>query len=74
MRKIYMGERVLPQDLTTRVGPFLGSSSTGSYWLFVRMSFGKILHRPSLEVVKPRKDMNNVSCSHDLTEIILKMA
>ena len=27
---------------------------------------------PSLVLVKPRKDMNNVSCRCDMTEILLK--
>ena len=33
-----------------------------------------ILQSPSLVLVKPRKDMNNVSCRRDMTEIVLKAA
>ena len=29
---------------------------------------------PSLVLVKPRKDLNNVSCRRDMTEILLKAA
>ena len=33
-----------------------------------------ILQSPSLVLVKPKKDMNNVSCRRDMTEIVLKAA
>ena len=38
------------------------------------MSLGKTLQSPSLILVKARKDMNNVSCRRDMTEILLKAA
>ena len=41
---------------------------------FVGVSLGKTLKNPSLVLVKPRKDMNNVNCHHDMTEILLKAA
>ena len=50
------------------------SSRTGSCGFFVGVYLGKILQSPSLVLVKPRKDMNNVSCCSDMTEILLKMA
>ena len=42
------------------------SSHTGSSF-FVGVSSVKTLQRPSLVLVKPRKDMNNVSCRRDIT-------
>ena len=51
-----------------------GSSRTGSSEFFVGVSLGKILQSPSLVLVKPRKDMNNVNCRRDMTEILLKVA
>ena len=45
----------------------LGSSCTGSSGLLMRVSLGKILQSPSLVLVKPRKDMSNVSCCRDTT-------
>ena len=39
---------------------------------YVGVSLGKTLQSPSLVLVKPRKDMNNVSCRCDMTEILLK--
>ena len=33
---------------------------------------GQDTSEPSLVLVKPRKDMNNVSCRRDMTEILLK--
>ena len=48
----------------------LGSSHTGSSGFFL----GQDTSDPSLVLVKPRKDMNNVSCRHDMTEILLKVA
>ena len=29
---------------------------------------------PGLVLLKPRKDMNNVNCRHDMTEMLLKAA
>ena len=40
----------------------------------VGVSLDKTLQSPSLVLVKPRKDMNNVNCNHDMTEILLKAA
>ena len=42
--------------------------------IFVEVSFVKTLRSPSLVQVKPRKDMNNVSCCRDKTEKLLKSA
>ena len=55
----------------TRNQGVLGSSRTRSYGFFVRVSLGKTLQSPSLALVKPSKDRNNVSCN---TEILLKVA
>ena len=57
----------------------------GRYWdfdmiqvaqdpIFVGVSLGNTLQSPSLVPVKPRKDMNNVNCGRDMTEILLKVA
>ena len=35
---------------------------------------GQDTSEPSLVLVKPRKDTNNVSCRRDMTEILLKAA
>ena len=48
----------------------LGLSCSGSSRVFVGVSFDKTLQSPSL--VKPRKDVINVSCRCDRTEILLK--
>ena len=58
----------------TRKPGVLGSSRTGSSEFFVGVSFGKTLQSPSLVLVKPRKDMNNVSCRRDMIQILLKVA
>ena len=51
----------------------LGSSHTGSSRFFMGVSLDETLKSKSLVVlVKPRKDMNNVSCCHDMTEILWK--
>ena len=47
---------------------------TGSSRFFVGMSWGKTLQSPCLVLVKPKKDTNNLSCRHDMTEILLKAA
>ena len=52
----------------------LGSSHTGSSVFFVEVSLGKTLQSPSLVLLKPREDMNNVSCCHGMTEKMLKAA
>ena len=58
----------------TRNPGVLGSSRTGSFRHFVIKYLGKTLKSPSLVPVKPRKDMNNVGCHHNMTEILLKAA
>ena len=50
----------------------LGSSHTGSSGVFVGVFSGKTLQSPGLVLVKPRKKVNNVSCSRYITEIMLK--
>ena len=52
----------------------MGSSRTGSPRIFVEMSSGNILHNPKLVLVKPSKDMNNVKCRPDITEILMEAA
>ena len=44
----------------------------GYEWLKTYKSLGKTLQSPSLPLVKPRKDMNNVRCRLDMPEILLK--
>ena len=56
----------------TRNPGALGSSRTGSPVFFVVVSLVKALKSPSLVLVKPRKDLNNVNCRRDMTEILLK--
>ena len=58
----------------TRNSGVLGSRHTGSSEFFVGVSLGQTLQSPSLVLVKPRKDINNVSCRRDMTEILLKAA
>ena len=58
----------------TRNPGVLGWSRTESSG-FVRGSvLGQDTSEPSLVLVKPRKDMNDVSCHSDMTEILLKAA
>ena len=52
----------------------LDSNHMGSSGFAVGVSLGKTLQNPSLVLVKPRKDKNNVSCGHDMTERLLKVA
>ena len=52
----------------------LGSSHTGSSGFFHGSVLGQDTSEPSLVLVKPRKDMNNVNCRCDMTEILLKAA
>ena len=61
-----------PAWLSTRNPWVLGSSRTESSGFFIGVSLGKTFHSPSLVPVKPSKDMNNVSCQRDMTEILLK--
>ena len=59
----------------TRNPGVLGSSCTGSSGVFFRGSvLGQDTSEHSLVLVKPRKDMNNVNCHRDMTEILLKVA
>ena len=60
------------KSLTCNPG-VLGSSHTGSSVFFSKgVSLCKILQSPSLVLLKPCKDMNYVSCRHDMTVIQLK--
>ena len=59
--------------LTSNPG-ILGLSHTGSSGFFHGNVLGQDTSEPSLALVKPRKDMNNVSCCHDMPEILLKAA
>ena len=58
----------------TRNPGVLGLSRTGSSGFFHGSVLGQETSEPSLVLVKPRKDMNNVSCRCDMTEILLKVA
>ena len=40
--------------------------------VFAGVSLGKTLQSPSLVLVQPRKDINNVSRRRDMTEILFK--
>ena len=53
----------------TRNPGILGSSRTGSSAFFRGIVLGQDTSEPSLVLVTPRKDMNNVSCRRDMTEI-----
>ena len=52
----------------------LGPNRTGSCGFFRGSVLGQDTSKPSLVLVKPRKDTNNVSCCRDMTEILLKAA
>ena len=54
----------------TRAPANLNGSTRSS----VQVSFGKTLQGPNLVWVKPGKDMNNVNCRRDITEIMLNVA
>ena len=58
----------------TRNPVVLGSSRTGSSGFFRGSVLGQDTSEPSLVLVEHRKDMNNVSCRRDMTEILLKAA
>ena len=58
----------------TRNPGILGSSCTGSSGFFCGSVLGQDTSESSLVLVNPRKDMNNVSCRRDMTEILLKAA
>ena len=51
-----------------------GFSLTGFTGLFLRVSLSKTLQDRCLPLVKPRKDMNNSTCRHYITETELKAA
>ena len=59
-------------ECLTRNTGVLDATSTGSSGFFLGMSLGKALRSPSLVMVKPGKDMNNLSWRRDMTEILLK--
>ena len=59
--------------LTSNPG-VLGSSRTGSSWFSRGSVLGQDTSDPSLVLVKPRKDMNNVICRRDMTELLSKAA
>ena len=48
----------------------LGLNHTGFSGFFIGVSLGNTLQSPSIVLVKPEKDMNNVSCCFDMTEIL----
>ena len=52
----------------------LGSSRTESSGLFSGSVLGQDTSELSLVLVKPRKDMNNMSCRREMTEILSKVA
>ena len=58
----------------TRNPGVLGLSHTGSSGFFRGSVLGQDTSEPSLVLVKPRKDMNNVNCRCGMTEILLKAA
>ena len=58
----------------TRNQGVLGSSRTGSSGFFRGSVLGQDTSEPILVLVKPRKNMNNVICRRDMTEILLKAA
>ena len=47
----------------------LGFRCIGSSGLVMGVSLGKTLQSPSLVLVKPKKDINDVSCHRDMTEM-----
>ena len=57
--------------LTRNPGVF-GSSNTRSSGFFRGSVLGQDTSEPNLVLMKPRKDMNNVSCRRDITEILSK--
>ena len=58
----------------TRNPGALGSSRTGSSGFSFESVLGQDTSEPGLVLVKPRKDMNNVRCRRDITDILLKLA
>ena len=58
----------------TRNPRVLGSNRTGSSGFFRGSVLGQDASEPQPSTGKPRKDMNNVNCRRDMTEILLKAA
>ena len=58
----------------TRYPGVSDSSRSVSSGFFVGVPLGETTQSPSLVLGKPRRDMNNVSCHRDTTEILLKVA
>ena len=56
------------------IGRYLSLCPTVKVGTCPNQKHGKTLQRPSLVLVKPRKDMDNVSYRRDITEILLKEA
>ena len=52
----------------------LGSSRTGSSGFFRGSVPGQDTSEPQLSTGETQEDMNNESCRHDMTEILLKTA
>ena len=61
-------------ECLSRIRGVLSSSGTVSSGFLTGLSLGKTLQRLSQVLVKPREDTNDVSCCHDMTEILLKAA
>ena len=59
------------QCLTRNPG-VLGSSCTGSSGFFCGSVLGQDTSEPQPSTGETQEDMNNVSCRHDMTEILLK--
>ena len=65
-------ERIMNSVAMTIINPWIEPATSCSQ---VRGSvLGQDTSEPSLVLVKPRKDMNNVKCRCDMTEILLKAA
>ena len=58
----------------TRNQGVLGSNRAGSSVFFCGSVLEQDTSEASIVLVKPRKDMNNVNCRRDMTEILLKAA
>ena len=72
--KIFFTSTTLSNNLSSKTtSP--GFEPQWILWVFfMGLSLGKTLQRSSLVPVKPRGDMNNVSCRRETTEIMLKAA
>ena len=72
-----LAERVLHGSVVkclTRNPGLLGSSRTGSSGFFRGSVLGQDTSEPQPSTDETQEDMNNVSCSRDMTEILLKAA